>query len=113
MNFTRSDEVDAIRARIDHPIIDSDGHQIEYLPLVRDFIAEDAGEDVAQSFDRITHSAAGRVAVPSPAKRRQLGMFSSGVWGLPTRNTLDRATVMLPDLMYRRLDEPGIDFAVV
>ena len=43
MNFTRSDEVDAIRARIDHPIIDSDGHQIEYLPLVRDFIAEDAG----------------------------------------------------------------------
>jgi len=113
VNFTRSDEVDAIRARIDHPIIDSDGHQIEYLPLVRDFIAEDAGEAVAQAFDRITHSAAGRVAVPSPAKRRQLGMFSSGVWGLPTRNTLDRATVMLPDLMYRRLDELGIDFAVV
>ena len=74
---------------------------------------EDAGEDVAQAFDRITHSAAGRVAVPSPAKRRQLGLFSSGVWGLPTRNTLDRATVMLPDLMYRRLDELGIDFAVV
>jgi predicted TIM-barrel fold metal-dependent hydrolase len=113
MNFIPSDEVQAIRNRIDHPIIDSDGHQIEYLPLVRDFIAEDAGEDVARAFDPITHSAVGRVKVPSPAARRQLGFFSSGVWGLPTRNTLDRASVMLPDLMYRRLDELGIDFAVV
>ena len=113
MSFIPSGNVDAIRNVIDHPIIDSDGHQIEYLPLIRDFIAEDAGEDVARQFDKMTHSAAGRVAVPSPAARRQLGFFSSGVWGLPTRNTLDRATVMLPDLMYRRLDELGIDFAVV
>src|ERR1700736_6308372 len=101
MNFIQSDEVEAIRNRIDPPIIESDGHQIEYLPLIRDFIAEDAGADVARQFDTITHSAAARVAVPSPAARRQLGFFSSGVWGLPTRNTLDRATVMLPDLMYR------------
>ena len=59
MNFIQSDEVEAIRSRIDHPIIDSDGHLIEYLPLVRDFIVEEAGEDVAQAFDQITHSAAG------------------------------------------------------
>ena len=29
-----------IRARIDHPIIDADGHIIEFLPLVRDFLVE-------------------------------------------------------------------------
>jgi predicted TIM-barrel fold metal-dependent hydrolase len=34
-------------------------------------------------------------------------------WGLPTRNTLDRATAMLPQLLYRRLDEIGIDVTVV
>ena len=113
MNFTRSDKVDAILNRIDHPIIDSDGHQIEYLPLVRDLIAEDVGEDIARQFDRMMHTAAGRIAVPSPAERRKLGLHCTGVWGLPTTNTLDRATAMLPELMYERLDEFGIDFAMV
>jgi predicted TIM-barrel fold metal-dependent hydrolase len=113
MDLIRSDEVDAIRSRLDHPIIDSDGHLIEYLPLVRDFIVDDAGEDIAKQFDRMTHSAAARAANPDPAKRRQLGIHSSAVWGIPTRNTLDRATAMLPALMYRRLDELGIDFAVL
>ena len=31
----------------------------------------------------------------------------------PTKNTLDRATAMLPRLMYERLDDLGLDFAVV
>ncbi len=102
-----------VRSRIEHPVIDSDGHLIEYVPLVRDFIVEDAGEDVARQFDLITHSAAGRAAFPDPRDRRQRGIHASAVWGLPTANTLDRATAMLPDLMYRRLDELGIDFAVL
>ena len=31
----------------------------------------------------------------------------------PTRNTLDRATAMLPRLLYERLDEFGFDFTVL
>ena len=49
MNFVRSDEVEAIRKQLDHPVIDGDGHLIEYNPLVRDFLVEIAGEDVAAS----------------------------------------------------------------
>ncbi len=111
--YVPSAEVQEVRAAIDHPVIDSDGHLIEYIPLVRDFIVEDAGEDVAKAFDRITRSAAYRSAVPDPVKRRELGIHSTAVWGIPTANTLDRATAMLPDLMYRRLDEFGVDFAVL
>jgi predicted TIM-barrel fold metal-dependent hydrolase len=113
MNYVPSDEVREIRSKIDHPVIDSDGHLIEYIPVVRDFIAEDFGKDMAAAFDRITRSAAGRVAFPNPEDRRRNGVFSSAVWGIPTENTLDRATGMLPDLMYQRLDEFGIDFAVL
>ena len=113
MNHTRTDEVQAVLDRIDHPVIDSDGHLIEYTPLVHDFIAEDFGEDIAAQFDRVTHSAAGRAATPSYDKRRELGIHSAGIWGIPTRNTLDRATAMLPQLMYERLDQLGIDFAVL
>lgn len=113
MTIVHDDPVAEIRSRLDHPVIDSDGHLIEYVPVVRDFLVEEAGEDVARRFDRLSHAGAARSAVPDLDERRRLGMFAAGIWGIPTENTLDRATVMLPDLMYRRLDELGIDFAVL
>ena len=51
--YERSAELDAIRERIDHPIIDGDGHIIEYLPLVRDIVVELAGPAVAERFDLV------------------------------------------------------------
>jgi predicted TIM-barrel fold metal-dependent hydrolase len=113
MQFIPSDQVAAIRNHIDHPIIDSDGHLIEYLPLVRDFLVEETGEDLAKAFDSMVRSSLRRTSVPSPERRRQVGVHATAVWGIPSRNTLDRATVMLPELLYRRLDELGIDFAVL
>ena len=85
VNYVSNDEVREVLNRIDHPVIDSDGHLIEYTPLVRDFIAEDAGADIAAQFEKATHTAARRAAVPSPAERRDLGIFSTAVWGLPAR----------------------------
>src|SRR5262249_22310380 len=113
MNYLQTDKVQAVLNQIDYPVIDSDGHLIEYTPLVRDFIAEEAGADIAAQFEKATHTAARRAAVPSPKDRREQGISATAVWGIPARNTLDRATAMLPDLMYRRLDEFGIDFAVL
>ena len=60
------------------------------------------------------HPVGGRASgLPSPADRRESASSRAGMWGLPTKNTLDRATAMLPELMYERLDELGIDFAVL
>ena len=112
MRFARSREVAAIRARLDHPVIDADGHLIEYNPLVRDFLVEEAGESVAKRFDALVHGSELTRQVPL-AKRRELGMSRFPWWGLPARNTLDRATAMLPALMHRRLDELGIDYALL
>jgi len=112
MNIVRSDPVAAIKRQLDHPVIDGDGHLIEYQPLVRDFVVEIAGEDVAQRFDLL--ATGGRLARQVPMEnRRALGMTRFAWWGVPTRNTLDRATAMLPRLMYQRLDELGIDFALL
>src|SRR6185312_14146748 len=44
-------------------------------------------------------------------KRRQLAM--PGFWTRQTSNTLDRATGMMPKMMYDRLDEFGSDFAII
>lgn len=104
--------VEQIRASIDHPVIDNDGHVIEYLPLVRDILVEVAGEGVAERFDRVV--ASGRTTQMLGAEgRREIGMPKSPWWGIPSGNTLDRATAMLPRLLHSRLDEMGIDVAFV
>src|SRR5438477_128209 len=46
-------------------------------------------------------------------ERRRRRMGQEGFWFLPTKNTLDRATAMMPRLLYERLDDLGLDFCVV
>ena len=111
--FVPSDEVAAIRRRLEHPVVDADGHQIEYLPLVRDFVVELAGTSAGADFDRIVESGKRILTVAPGDARRRLGLSRTGWWALPTRNVLDRATGMVPDLLHRRLDEIGIDVCVL
>ena len=89
----------AVREQVDHPIIDADGHFLELSPL---FLAEmtERIEAFGGAGLRDRFTAAGVL----PYDQR---------WGWPTRNTLDRATGHFPGLLYERLDELGIDFAVL
>jgi predicted TIM-barrel fold metal-dependent hydrolase len=101
-----------IRRRLDHPVIDADGHSLEYLPAVRDHLRELAGAELAERLDEVF--AAWRLARALPPERqRSLGLFRMTWWGFPTEQTLDRATAMFPRLLHERLDELGIDFAFV
>ena len=112
MEFVRSDAVEKIKSQLDHPVIDGDGHLIEYIPIVRDFVVEIAGVEVAKRFDMMVGGAALARTVPLESKRG-LGMSRTAWWGVPTRNTLDRATAMTPKIMYERLDELGLDYALL
>jgi len=101
-----------IRARLDHPVIDSDGHYIEFLPEVKERLEAIAGRSAVKGFDRIVH--ASRLAQTLDARqRRQLALTRIPFWALPARHTVDRATSMMPKLLYERLDELGLDFAVL
>jgi hypothetical protein len=44
----------AVRARLDHPIIDSDGHQVEFGPIFLDFLKEVGGASVADRYKKGT-----------------------------------------------------------
>lgn len=112
MTATPSAAVQSIRDQLDHPVIDTDGHVIEYLPWVRDLVVDIAGEDVAVRFDQMVGSAPIVRQVPT-ALRRQAGVTRTAWWAVPARNTKDRATAMLPQLLHSRLDELGIDVAVL
>jgi len=101
-----------IRATLPHPVIDADGHIVEFMPAVRDEIVSLAGESAAREVD--TFLQAPQIARELDVEtRRALGLFRLSWWALPAENTLDRAASMLPGLLYERLPEIGIDFAVV
>jgi predicted TIM-barrel fold metal-dependent hydrolase len=112
MEFASSDEVVKIREQLDHPVIDGDGHLIEFAPIVRDFVAEEAGEAVAARYESMMGGGEGFRNLPDDEKHR-FGAYRYTWWGIPSRNTLDRATAIAPDLMRARLDELGIDFAIL
>jgi predicted TIM-barrel fold metal-dependent hydrolase len=101
-----------IHAELDHPVIDADGHGIEYLPWFRDLLRDEAGPDAVDAWSVVEHGPALMRNLDTDAKRA-FGAFRVSWWGLPTEQTLDRATAMLPRLQYERLDELGIDVAVV
>ncbi len=104
---TRSAE---IRARLGYPIIDADGHALEPTPIMLDYIERVGGRDMVERHWKRSLNAWFDM---SPEERRDTWTSAPGWWVAPTRNTLDRATVTLPKLHYQRLDDMGIDFAIV
>ena len=101
-----------IRRRLDHPVIDADGHSLEYLPVVREHLRELAGESLAARLDQVFAGWRSMRELPLD-RQRSLGLFRMTWWGFPTEQTLDRATAIFPRLLHERLDELGIDYAFV
>ena len=101
-----------LRSRLSHPIIDADGHWLEYGPVMREAFrkigGEAAAEGLALASQRVPNSL--RMTVAERARRR---VGQEAFWSSPCENTLDRATAMLPRLLHERLPDLGIDFSVV
>ena len=107
-----SAEVRAIRAQLDHPIVDADAHQLEVLPVVLDFVRDVGGPHVVDKLMNYFINA--RRAFRQTQDERDDRRTSIPVWWpVPTENTLDRATTVLPGLMHERMEEIGLDFSVV
>jgi predicted TIM-barrel fold metal-dependent hydrolase len=101
-----------VRARLDHPVIDADGHMIEFEPDVVDVFVEVAGRDVADRYLKgVTASRWYRWHELTDEQRRDRRALRPPWWGIPAQNTLDRATATIPGLLAERLGEFGIDFA--
>src|SRR5579863_9962935 len=103
---------DQIHAKLSHPVIDGDGHWIEYTPVFAEKMRKVVGDKGADGFiasqRRIPDSL--RLSI---AERKARGMGMEGYWGRQSTNTRDRATAMMPRMLYDRLDELGIDFGIV
>ncbi len=95
---SRSSEV---RAKVGHPIIDSDGHVVEFEPALLDYIRDAGGSAILERY-RKAHDTAFYFPWDhmSRADRREFRVPRPVWWPYPTRNTLDRATAALPRLLH-------------
>src|SRR5437016_6406756 len=101
-----------LRSRLNHPIIDADGHWLEYAPLMREEFRRIGGDAAAEALAIASDRIPGSLRM-SLAERRRRRVGQEAFWSSPSENILDRATAMLPRLLYERLDDLGIDFSVV
>ena len=104
--------ISKVRAQLSHPVIDADGHWLEFGPLVREELRKIGGNKAVDGFSAFPKLVRQQLAM-SPEERRNKRVAHPGFWALPTKNTRDRATSVMPKLLYERLDEFGLDFTIL
>ena len=102
-----------IRAQLGHPVIDADGHVLEYLPAVEPSPSGGARAGGVRAVPGAVepvashHGRRQRTGGLSPAHRRARGGARR-----PAMSAISR-TAAAPALMYERMDELGLDYAVL
>ncbi len=101
-----------IHSRLNHPVIDGDGHWVEYDPVFSEQMRKVGGDKAADGFLAAMHTTLDGLKM-GVAERKRRRIAQPGFWTRQAENTLDRATAMMPHLLYERLDEFGTDFAII
>jgi predicted TIM-barrel fold metal-dependent hydrolase len=100
-----------VRGKLKHPVIDGDGHTLEFNPAVLEYIKAEGGADMydvaSVYFDTFKSSE------PNLHERKAQWLQRTHFWINSSRDERDRATLHLPRLLNERMDELGIDFMVV
>src|ERR1700730_6594159 len=105
-----------IRARLSYPVIDADGHMLEFEPTFLEYLEQVGGPKIVERYIAVCERNSKRGFnwyEMSQQERHDTRTARPSWWALPAKNTLDRATATLPKLLYERLDETGIDFTVL
>src|SRR5262245_33322029 len=101
-----------IRSGLDHPVIDGDGHWVEFDPVFSERMRKVCGDKAADGFNAAMRTTVDSLSM-TVVERKRRRVAQPGFWSRQAENTLDRATAMMPRLLYDRLDEFGTDFAII
>lgn len=121
LHAVRASRSVAVKAGLDHPVIDTDVHVNDFAPALEDYVAQYGG---AALVDALRKALGGRHAntrdgsgrdwyQQSPDERQARRTLRAPWWARVTRNTLDLATYSLPELLAERLAEQGADYSVL
>jgi len=99
-----------IRSRLTHPVIDADGHWLEYGPVFSEQMRKVGGDLAADAFLAALRTTRESLST-SVDERRRRGIGQEGFWTRAERNTRDRATGLFPRFLYERLMPLGYKVA--
>ncbi len=105
--MTTEREVRKLHAKLDHPVVDGDGHVIESMAVFFRYLAKVGGPDMP---DRFREELRQR---PTTSKGDRERGDPRGAWWATTNDARDLATVMAPRLLHERMDELGLDFTIL
>jgi predicted TIM-barrel fold metal-dependent hydrolase len=121
MSNSGSSKSRRIRAKLDHPVIDADGHMSEIVPLYLDFVRQVAGPEIGERYaarfgkgnvyGHTMRGGASGLVDPRDPEVREWRTPRGPFWSAPWRNLDDCATRYLPKLLHERMDDMGLDFA--
>jgi predicted TIM-barrel fold metal-dependent hydrolase len=115
MAFVENTKSAQVRSRLNHPVVDSDGHSLDYRPAFIDHLKAVGGPKLVEGFSA---QFSGTQMDPvwyrlSAQERREQRPLRTPWWNIPTKNTLDLSTATIPRLLRERLDDIGLDFSVI
>ncbi len=95
-----------IRAGLAHPVVDGDGHLLESVPLLLQYVEKLGGSTASRGLVRFLQDV---FTGPGDANRGE----GRGPWWPSPADADYQATVMAPGLLAESLDELGIDFSIL
>jgi predicted TIM-barrel fold metal-dependent hydrolase len=110
--MSRHQSPEQVHAKLKHPVVDGDGHWLEFAPVFSEKMRKAGGDLAADGFLKALQSTTDALKMTQDARDARR-VAHPNFWNRQAENTLDRATAMMPKLLYQRLDEIGTDFAVV
>src|SRR5262245_35047940 len=101
-----------VHSRLKHPVVDGDGHWLEFTPVFAEKMRKAVNDKAADGFIAALKTTSDALKMTQSA-RDDKRVAMPNFWNRQAENTLDRATAMMPKMLYERLDEIGTDFAVI
>jgi predicted TIM-barrel fold metal-dependent hydrolase len=102
-----------IRRQLKHPIVDADGHWLELQPVFVDYIAEIAGPKIVDRYNAVLAKAAGYSSHKVSPDTLVRNRIRRQAWWTQATGAKNRATYMVPAMLYQSLDEWGIDVSLL
>ncbi len=100
-----------VRRQLKHPIVDSDGHWVESLAVLAEYVRDIGGGAMVDRYIKTRAVNMSWYQATDAERIRQ--RYRRTVWWHYPYEAKEYATIHLPRMFYERLDEIGIDFAIV
>ena len=103
----------AIREQLKHPVIDCDGHWLESHAMLAEYIRDIGGGELAAKYVKSRAADVNPKWYQVSDEQRLKERYRRRAWWHFPADVKEQATFRLPKFFAERMDEMGIDFAIV